>query len=159
MKKKIAIGILLLGVSLAHGKGPVKGGGGFGLGLIAGEPTGLSWKLWNGKERAWAGAMAWSFNDAGYLRLHADHLWHDYKLLEVERGQLPVYFGIGGTLWSGERAHYDKHFNLGVRGVAGLEYIFPQAPVDLFLELAPALNLVPETGFDMQGGIGVRIFF
>lgn len=159
MKKVITIIMLALSISLAHGKGPVKGGGNFGIGLVAGEPTGISWKLWNGREKAWDGALAWSFIDAGYLRLHVDHLWHDYQLIEVERGQLPVYFGIGGTLWSGERAHYEKHFNLGARGTVGLEYIFPEAPVDIFLELAPTLNLIPETGFDLQGGIGIRIFF
>jgi hypothetical protein len=159
MKKTITIIMLVLGASLAQGKGPIKGGGDFGLGLVAGEPTGISWKLWSGKERAWDGAVAWSFIDDGYLRLHVDYLWHDYQLIEVERGQLPVYFGVGGTLWSGQRAHYEKRFNLGVRGVAGLEYIFPQAPVDVFLELAPTLGLVPETGFDLQGGIGVRFFF
>lgn len=159
MKKTIAIVILVLEASLSMANGPVTGGGDFGLGLVVGEPTGISWKLWNGKERAWDGAVAWSFIDEGYLRLHADYLWHDYQLIEVERGQLPVYFGIGGTLWSGQRAHYEKRFNLGVRGVAGMEYIFPQAPVDIFLELAPTLGLVPETGFDIQGGIGVRFFF
>jgi len=158
--KKVAIIIMLaLSISMAHAKGPVKGGGNFGIGLIAGEPTGISWKLWTGREKAWDGALAWSFIDEGYLRLHADYLWHDYQLIEVERGQLPVYFGIGGTLWSGQRAHYEKRFNLGVRGVVGMEYIFPEAPVDIFLELAPTLGLVPETGFDVQGGIGLRFFF
>ncbi len=160
MKRILMIGVLVLVLSPAvWAGGPVKGGGNFGLGLIVGEPTGLSWKLWQGDSRAWDGAVAWSFIDDGYLRVHADYLWHDFSLIPVERGQLPFYFGVGGTLWSGNRAHYDKSFNLGVRGVAGLEYIFPEAPVDIFLELAPTLGLVPETGFDIQGGLGARIFF
>lgn len=131
----------------------------FGIGIIAGEPTGISWKLWKGKDKAWDGALAWSFIDNGYLRIHADHLWHDNKMLEVEKGLLPIYFGIGGTIWAGDRAHYDRHFNFGARGIIGMEYIFPEAPVDIFIELAPTLNLIPETGLDMQGGVGARIFF
>lgn len=158
MKKASAIVLLMLSVSVALAKGPVKGGGDFGIGLVVGEPTGLSWKLWKGRERAWDGALAWSFVD-DYLHLHVDYLWHDHKIFTVEKGQLPLYFGVGGTMWSGHREHYDKHFNLGARGVAGLEYIFPEAPVDIFLELAPTLGLLPETGFDLQGGLGARIYF
>lgn len=158
MKKPLVVFILLSSIGIAMAKGPVKSGGAFGIGLVVGEPTGISWKAWNDREKAWDGALAWSFVD-DYLHLHVDHLWHDYKLIEVEKGQLPLYFGIGGTMWSGHRDNYDKHFNLGARGVVGLEYIFPEAPVDLFLELAPTLGLLPETGFDIQGGLGARIFF
>lgn len=149
---------LILSSKIAQAEKPVNATGSFGIGITVGEPTGISWKVWAEKERAWNGAVAWSFVD-DYLRLHIDHLWHDYKLIEVEKGQLPVYFGVGATIWSGQREHYEKHFNLGARGVVGMEYIFPQAPVDLFLELAPTLNLLPETGFDLQGGLGARIFF
>jgi len=34
---------------------------GFGLGIIVGEPTGLSFKKWSGDTTAIGGAIAWSF--------------------------------------------------------------------------------------------------
>ncbi len=150
---------LILSCTRAQAEKTVNIANSFGIGLVAGEPTGISWKLWTDKDKAWDGALAWSFIDNGYLRAHVDHLWHDNNALEVEKGLLPIYYGIGGTIWAGDRTQYDKHFNFGARGIIGMEYIFSEAPVDIFIELAPTLNLIPETGLDLQGGIGVRFFF
>jgi hypothetical protein len=37
--------------------------------------------------------------------------------------------------------------------------MFADAPVDIFLELVPILDLAPETDFDLGGGIGARFWF
>jgi len=43
--------------------------------------------------------------------------------------------------------------------VIGLEYIFQDAPFDIFLELAPTMDIVPATGLWLQGGLGARFYF
>ena len=71
----------------------------FGLGVILGEPTGISLKLWQEKNIAYDGAVAWSTeNKNDVLHIHADVLMHMYNFIEVEKGKLPVYFGIGGRI-------------------------------------------------------------
>ena len=40
-----------------------------------------------------------------------------------------------------------------------MAYQFEGAPVDIFAEIVPGLNLLPGIGFDIGGGIGLRYFF
>lgn len=125
----------------------------FGLGIILGEPTGLSAKLWTTSTNAFDFAAAWSFKGDGHLLLQADYVWHMFDLIRVTRGKLPFYIGIGG------RVILRDDPDVGVRVPFGLNYIFADAPVDIFFELAPILDLAPETDFDLGGGIGARFWF
>jgi hypothetical protein len=125
---------------------------GFGLGVIVGEPTGLSSKLWIGSSTAIDGAVAWSFDEKSVLYLHADYLFHNFNLFE-EEGNVPVYFGIGGSV------KFEENSKVGVRIPVGIDYILTGAPLDIFLELVPLLDLVPGTEFRFKGAIGIRYFF
>ncbi len=126
---------------------------GFGLGFILGEPTGISFKKWTGSTTAIDGAVAWSFSGQNSLHLHADYLIHRFDLIKVEKGRLPVYFGLGVRLKLEDRTKF------GVRIPVGVSYIFEEAPVDIFFELVPIFDLVPDTGFKISGSIGIRYYF
>lgn len=142
---------------------------GFGAGIILGEPTGISLKGWIGGDRAIDGAIAWSLHEHSYFSIHADYLFHNMELIEVGKGKMPLYYGPGLRLrtWSGH--HYWRHGHwydgddgrtgLGIRFPVGLAYLPAKAPVDIFLELVPGLDLVPATDFDMNGAIGARYWF
>lgn len=125
---------------------------GFGIGIILGEPTGLSAKKFVSSSTAFDAAAAWSFRHEAALHLHADYLFHNYSLIAVEQGRLPLYYGIGGRIKLADDPL------VGVRIPVGLSYEFADAPVDIFLELVPLLDLVPETDFDFNGAIGVRFY-
>ncbi|MBU0519026.1 hypothetical protein KKA00_04805 [bacterium] len=126
---------------------------GFGLGIIVGEPTGISGKLWTGQTVAFAAGAAWSFEGES-LHLHLDYLLHNFDVIPVGVGQLPVYFGIGGRV-----NLQDDDTKIGVRIPVGLNYHFEEAPVDLFLELVPIMDMIPDTDFFLNGGLGLRFFF
>jgi hypothetical protein len=51
------------------------------------------------------------------------------------------------------------NFRLGIRAPAGLNYIFAAAPLDIFLEIAPVLDVINKTEFRLTGAIGARYFF
>jgi hypothetical protein len=125
---------------------------GLGLGVIIGEPTGLSAKLWTSNKTAVDAGAAWALINGGFIRFHADALVHSYAI-EVDKGNLPVYFGIGG------KVVLSSNLGVGVRIPFGLAYQFDSAPIDIFLELVPVLELLPATGFGFEGGIGIRYFF
>ncbi|MDX1638162.1 MAG: hypothetical protein R3281_09345 [Balneolaceae bacterium] len=127
--------------------------GKFGLGLMVGEPTGISLKYWKSQDRAIDGGVAWSLGQYEALHLHADYLWHNYSVFDdVEEGQLPVYYGAGGRI-----VLDDDDAVIGVRIPVGINYLFEESPVGAFLELAPTINLAPSTNFDVGGALGVRI--
>lgn len=125
---------------------------GLGLGLIAGEPTGLSAKLWTGEKTALDAGAAWALIHGGFIRFHVDALVHSYAL-DVDRGKLPLYFGVGGKI------ELSDNLGIGVRVPFGLAYLFESAPIDIFIELVPVLELLPATDIGFDGGIGVRYFF
>lgn len=120
------------------------------LGVILGEPTGISLQLWQTGTTAIDAAFAWSFGRNDKIHIHADYLIH--KPLEADRGSLTFFYGIGA------RAILTDDARFGARIPLGLEYIIPDSRISLFFEVAPILDLVPGTDFDVNGGIGVRYF-
>ena len=126
---------------------------GFGIGIILGQPTGLSIKSWTGNITAIDAAAAWSFRGEGALHLHADILAHNFKLFSARKGQIPVYIGLGA------KVVLESDLLLGARVPIGLDYLFPNAPFDLFAEIVPTMNLIPATEFDIGGGVGLRVWF
>jgi len=121
--------------------------------VILGEPTGLSYKEWTGSSTAIDLGIAWSFRHEGHLHIHADYLFHNFSFFEVDDGRMPYYIGIGG------RVRIEDDPRAGVRFVIGAEYYSEQAPFGFFFELAPIFDLLPETEFDMNGGVGIRVVF
>lgn len=126
---------------------------GAGLGLIIGEPTGFSFKYWMSSTTAVDAALAWSFVDDGAFHIHADYILHSFDLIRIPEGKMPFYYGIGGRLKTSDDAR------LGVRVPLGLAYLFQKAPVDIFLEVVPILDLTPKTDFKINAAIGARYFF
>jgi hypothetical protein len=135
--------------------GPVNEQGSFGLGLLLGEPTGLGMKYWlSGRTAVDAGA-GWSFKDRDGFQLHGDFLYHILDLVHVDKGQLPLYIGVGGRVKFVE--HGDNR--AGLRLPVGVAYLFADAPVEVFAEVAPIIDFAPNTSLQWNGGIGFRYYF
>jgi hypothetical protein len=126
---------------------------GFGVGIIVGEPTGISIKQWLSSKTAVDAAIAWSFARESSFHLHADYLVHAFDEFQTTEA-VPLYYGIGGRLKSSKGGDA----RLGVRGVIGIGYLFREAPIDLFFEMAPILDLTPSTELSINGGFGARYF-
>ena len=146
--KLFAIFLLLFYVSAANAQS-----NGIGLGLIVGEPTGISGKIWTGSSTAFDGGLAWSFIDENAFQIHADYLFHNFRLISVSEGKLPFYYGIGARLKTA------NDVQLGVRVPLGLNYIFQYVPVDIFIEVVPILDLIPKTDFQINAALGARYYF
>ncbi|MCK5063794.1 MAG: hypothetical protein KAQ97_00855 [Candidatus Fermentibacteraceae bacterium] len=131
------------------------GPGGFELGVILGEPTGVSMKLWLDGSTAVDGAVSWSLRDKGEdkVHLHADYLWHNFDLINDESGLLPLYYGFGG------RIILKDETSLGFRAPLGISWLLSKTPLDLFVEIAGIIDIIPETDFDLNAGIGIRYVF
>lgn len=119
-----------------------------GLGIMVGEPTGLSAISWLGGGNALDLVAAWSFRGPGSFYLHADYQFHGF----VER-PMTLFSGLGGFI-----VLQDDPV-LGLRIPLGISFLFQQAPMDLFLELAPGITLAPATDFFVGGGLGFRFYF
>ena len=150
MKSKLKYAVLFLLLSnVLFANTP----GNFGLGIILGEPTGLSLKVWQSDYVAYDAALAWSFGEKGNVHIHIDYLLHNYKIIRTDNSYTPIYYGIGGRIQTKDEAA------LGVRIPVGINFRSRRIPIDIFLEIVPTLNIIPKTEFDLEGGIGARYYF
>ncbi len=127
--------------------------GDFAAGVIFGEPTGLSAKLWQNDRNAIDFGLAWSFDHTSSLNMLADYLWHSYDVIKVDEGTMPLYYGVGGRALVGDVSV------IGLRIPVGVNYLFANDPIGLFFEIAPVLDLAPSVDFDLNAGVGVRYYF
>jgi hypothetical protein len=152
MKKPVLclIIILLLGsISPAQDKG-------YGIGIILGEPTGLSGKYWLNNTNALDFGLGFSFThfNNSRIQLHCDYLWNIYDLFKTSE-KFVIYYGPGIKILTGG----SNDAKLGIRGVAGIGWFIKDAPLDLFFEAAPVVYLIPGTILKIDGGIGARYYF
>ncbi len=123
------------------------------MGVIIGEPTGVTFKKWFNPRQAIDGALAWSFGHQDAFHLHADYLFHNRTALQIDRNRIPFYYGIGA------RFKFETENKFGIRFPLGVTFFILEAPIDLFLEIVPILNLAPATDLDLNAAIGARYYF
>ncbi len=134
----------------------------FGLGVIIGEPTGISAKLWTSNSTAFDFGLGWSmggdrfgrYDGGSRVHIHMDYLWHAWNVIHSTE-RFPLYYGVGGRINSG--AGYNS--SVAVRGVFGIAWLPRETPIDIFLEVAPSLQLTSSTGFRIDPAFGARYYF
>jgi hypothetical protein len=138
----------------------------FGLGLIIGEPTGISAKLWTSPVNAFDFGLGWSiggdrignykgdYNGGSRVHFHMDYLWHAFNVIHSTE-RFPLYYGVGGRINTG--AGYNS--SVAIRGVIGIAWMPRETPIDIFVEVVPSLQLTSSAGFAIDAGLGARYFF
>lgn len=138
---------------------------GFGMGIVVGEPTGLSFAYRTGEWTNIQAGLGWSFSNSRI------HLTGDYtRNLFIARPddtpdvRFPVYVGVGGRVKLGfdeddGRGKNEASNSVGVRFPIGAAILPTTQRLDVFLEIAPVLLLLPTTSFRLDGALGARIFF
>jgi hypothetical protein len=128
----------------------------FGIGVVLGEPMGVSGKYWLSENTAIDGAFGYSFGDR--FRVSMDYLIHTNAF---DSPEFPLYYGVGGAI-AGDRGYVAKSragdFALGARGVIGVSYLFRKAPLDAFLEVAPIVFVAPPLGLSIDFCFGIRVY-
>jgi hypothetical protein len=134
----------------------------FGVGLIVGEPTGVSAKYYLGDDTAIDFAIGGAIIGRGF-QVHSDFLWHPWILEQRDSFALPVYIGVGGRVLNHDAGGgEDDHVRIGIRGPVGILFDFTRVPLDAFAEIAPILDYRTRGdhfGVDLNAGIGARYYF
>lgn len=127
----------------------------FGLGMIVGNPTGISAKYWHNRTNALDFGLGYSFS-ATYtnFNFHADYLWHESDVFR-SRETLYLYYGAGVRL----KSVTGGDGSLGVRAVLGVDWFLSRSPLEFFIEAAPVLRIIPATTMDVDAGLGARYYF
>jgi hypothetical protein len=141
----------------AEGKKPLAG-----IGIILGDPTGITGKVFLYKQYHAVdfgfGAPVWHG-----MYVYADYLFGFPNAIPQVPG-LSVYIGAGlGLVFHDDDDHHYHHHHddthLDVRIPLGAEFMIPNVPVGIFLDLVPVLGVIPDVDFHFRGGVGARYYF
>ena len=145
----LVIAIVVLGLGGTARADPI------GIGVFIGEPTGLDIKI--GFQRRSALDIVIGETSLRDGRVSYAHFTYLYTLA-VARGDsvlVPLRLGIGG--WAagltedGEALGARVPFEIGLR--------FRRSPLEIYGEITFVLQLVHDVNDDIDGGIGLRVYF
>ncbi len=132
-----------------------------GFGLIFGEPSGITLKSRTG------GSNDFIFNlglKSHYGGVRFDGIYTFNFPGVFNSRDFELYAGIGAVVAVGEgdgffhgKHHHDEDFNLGAKGLLGLNFK-PSKAFEIFLELGPLLGITNGVGGDMEGALGFRFY-
>jgi len=178
MSTRATLPALLLGVILAAGAGALllapkpaeaddlEGETMFGLGLIAGEPTGGTLKLFFGPRLALQTHLAITWWQIHRTAVFLDFVWHPHVITENRHFLLLWYWGVGAGFgirspWYEDRRGQDWEADpaVWIRAPFGFPFIFDKVPVEAFVEFGPSLRVYPPVGIGPFAAIGARWYF
>lgn len=137
----------------------------FGIGVMLGEPLGVSMKLWlSGTEAIDGGFGVSGAGDRVGLdaanggtnersHLHLDYLWHAFGLF-TEEERYPVYTGLGVRINSGGALVP----SLAARALFGVAWMPRTVPIDMFMELVPMIQFYPDAAYGLEASVGIRYY-
>lgn len=123
------------------------------IGLMFGEPTGVSYKYFITDVNAIDAGAAVSFIPEAVFQLSADFLRHYYHFANAGQGRLPLVYGAGLAV------QFREDTRLGIRIPVGLTYIMQSLPLALFIDVAPRFDIVPDTEVSISAAVGARYRF
>ncbi len=134
-----------------------------GFGVMLGDPSGATLKIWQTDVNAWVIDVGSSY--FGSPRVDVDYLWH-FNAFHSSTASL--YAGPGGTIgfgrghgfWYEDNGFYYRTsgIGIGVRGVFGVNFIPRNTPLEIFGELGVLVGLAPDFGSAVDAAEGIRFY-
>jgi hypothetical protein len=88
-------------------------------------------------------------------------LWERHMpIFDVDK--LKLYYGFGahiGSVGNNTNPKFNNTLLLGADGIVGAEYIFPESPIGISVDLNPRLEFGHGPYFDLAPGIGLKYIF
>lgn len=129
------------------------------VGFVLGSASGFSGQLDLGGKRAVDLGLAYSSNSQ--FTVTSSYLFTKARSWNLRNVSFPLtlYYGLGVRLLNIKSGKNDGKVALGPRAPIGLHMEITNPNISLFAELAPVLDVTPESNVEMTAGIGVRLRF
>jgi len=152
--KRVVIGaVLVLCVTIAFSQ--------FSLGVMVGQPSGLSARWQLSENLSLDFGAAYSFLWTTGIHIHVDAVFFERTLLRISDNVIPVYFGAGarylGAYWGPIGIT-----TLSARVPIGVLYPFHvsgNVNLEVFAEVVPTVMVIPAFDFDVSFALGARYRF
>lgn len=129
-----------------------------GIGAQIGSPTGVTAKYGLDEVNAFDAMAGFTFGNDTDFHVHTNWLRHRNDLFTVENRPIDLFYGVGVRMRILDGRGNDR-FRIGPRLPAGLRYVFPNPLIEVFAELAFALDLIEDVDADLDFAIGGRYYF
>lgn len=129
------------------------------VGIVIGDPTGVSARTKLDAAHSLEGALAYSFGHYDGLEIHGTYLWDRARSFATTEGPIELYYGLGARAIFINSGKHDGEVAIGPRGPLGVLYNFHNPNIEVFAEVSATLNVVPSTDVDLDLGIGFRVRF
>lgn len=148
--------------------------GHFGLGLQLGAPWAITGKYWLNQDHALQGYIG--FFNHGFDVVGLDYVFQMKRVRLGREVDVGFHIGVGGVLGFGDGNcfdgfgdnycdfdddddYYDNDLAFGVRMPLAANMYFQSVPIEVYLELAPVIELIPDFAGDFMLGLGGRYYF
>ncbi len=131
---------------------------------FGGYENGISFKHFNNESVALEGILGFRNHGVVVTGLYEIHQ------PAFNTANFKFYYGFGAHIGSTGKGHYkrigggDEYYDdnkilLGADGVLGLEYLIPDSPIAISLDLNPRVELATGPFFDLAPGLGIKYTF
>jgi hypothetical protein len=128
-------------------------GNGFGLGLIVGQPTGITAGFGLSDNTMIDAALGLDWINDRDLYVHVEFDYYLPTLIKGSSVDLNAYLGIGGFVVN------HKDVGIGARAPFGLSLDFASVPLQIFGEAVLLVPLIPDVDLSVRGAVGFRYWF
>lgn len=129
------------------------------IGVMIGDPTGVSAKYDLPKDQAIDMGFAWSLGSSSGVEIHGDFLQILPGHVSAGETDLDLYYGIGARLILVNGGNDRGKIAIGPRAPLGLLHHLKDPLVEFFGEVALVLDIIPGTRADVDMGVGARFRF
>lgn len=134
--------------ALAKGPGPL------GVGVVLGQPSGITARYRLKSNRSVDANIAWSMNSPGYVAISSDYLFEVKNFAHIDQATFDLHYGLGAAIVTAS-----GFTGIGARAPVGVSYFFKDPAVQIYLEISGLLTLVPDSDFWIHGALGARYYF
>lgn len=130
---------------------------GFAIGAQLLSPTGISAKATLSEKASLTGVLGFNINEFNTnVSLQTNLILNGNKdTFKIESGILRGYYGIGLNLVFNE----NTNTGIGIRIPVGIEYGLQDQPFEIYMDIAPTINIEPSSAFFLSSSMGFRYFF
>ena len=121
-----------------------------GAGVYLGSPFGLYGRYFLNSSSFVDARISYS----GSLAVAADYLLYEPSLVKFEKFVFPLHYGAGATV-----GFFGSSILLGARVPVGLNYAFMDGKLDVALEAALDIRVIPSFNLGATGGVSVVYYF
>jgi hypothetical protein len=130
---------------------------GTSLGLVLGNPNGISARHWLSEEHSIEGAAGWAVSRSRF-QVNGNFLWNQPGAVSIGDQAFDLFYGAGVSLRT-KSGSANNEVVFGPRVPIGLSHDFANPDIEVFAEAALNIGIIPSSDLYLDANLGVRFYF